>query len=312
MASLTFLQQRTDLASMTGMSASDAAQKALIDRAINEAIKEIHSKADWPWTLDRQVVQTVADKTDGTVDVAAGGTAVSGASTAFASADVGKYIQFEDSNDWYKITAVSSTTSLTIEKPYAGTSALDDATYKIRQFYYSLDSTAEKILSVIQADSPRKVCAVDFRDFDRKRPFGESTGNPYLYFLFGRDSSDNLRFGLYPYADSIINLEIRYKKKPAVLSADTDTPDSPERYDNVIFYTALKRLLLKSSLKADGTRDLSAFIAAKNEAKELLAQMMAEAMGDQDDETVVVDSIESRVNHGPSIWLPEQFDSRGR
>ena len=312
MASLTLANHRTDLASMTGLSATETAQKALIDRAVNEAIKEIHAKADWPWTLDRQVVQTVIDKDDGTVDLASGGTAVSGTDTAFTSADVGKFMQFEDSTDWYRITAVTDSENLTIEKPFAGTAALDDATYIIRQFYYSLDSTAEKILSITEADSPRKVMAVDFRDFDRKRPFGDATGNAYLYALFGRDSSDNLRFLVYPYADAVYNLEVKYKKKPATLSDDADVPDSPERYDNVIYYHALKRLLFKSSLKQDGSRDMSAVIAAKAEAKELLAQMLQEAVGDQDDETVVIDSIESPMTPGPGIRLPEQFDRRGR
>ncbi len=312
MASLTLANYRTDLASVTGLSATDATQQALLDRAVNEAIKEIHGKRDWPWTLDRQIVQTVADIDDGTVDVAAGATAVAGTSTAFTSSDVGKFIQFEDSNDWYKITAVTDATNLTIEMPYTGTSALDDGTYLIRQFYYSLDSNAEKILNVKQAQSPRRVVSMHFRDFDRKMPFADGTGNAYLYVLFGRDSSDNIRFMPYPYADAAYNLEVRYKKKPALLSAATDTADSPERYDNVIYYHALKRLLFKTSIKADGSRDLSAFIAAKTEAKELLAQMVSEAEDDADDETVVIESCEAPLNFGAPLYLPEQFDARGR
>jgi hypothetical protein len=65
---------------------------------------------------------SAADYTTGTITtLAAAGTAVTGTGTTWTSAMIGRFIRITDEGNWYKITAVGSTTTLTIEKPFQGT-----------------------------------------------------------------------------------------------------------------------------------------------------------------------------------------------
>ena len=80
----------------------DSNSTTLANGWVNQTIQDLHSRHDWFWTLDRAIVQTVVDKTAGTVSVSASGTSVNGSSTEFDSGDIGSFIQFQDSNDWSK------------------------------------------------------------------------------------------------------------------------------------------------------------------------------------------------------------------
>jgi len=225
-----FSTQQAEVASHVRLGTSDTNLATLIKRWLNQAGKEIWARADWNFSLDRQVVQTVADKTDGTVSVSSGGQTVTGSSTAFTSLDVGKFIQFESTHDWYKITAVASTTSLTIESPYTDTSALSAGDYTIRKFFYSMGSTCEKILTARQSISPSFLHVCHFREMDIFRPDPTTTGSPIVMAVFGLDSSNNIQFTPWPWPDAVENLEIRFKKNYVDLSADSDVSLIPEKW----------------------------------------------------------------------------------
>lgn len=85
---------------------------------------------------------SIADYTTGSiVSVAAGGTAVVGSGTTWTAKMAGRYIRFTDSDtantgdgEWYEISAVGSTTTLTLAKPYLGTAiSAGSAAYAIGQ-----------------------------------------------------------------------------------------------------------------------------------------------------------------------------------
>ena len=155
-------------------------------------------------------MQTVIDITTGTVSLSASGQTVTGSSTAFTSADIGKYIQFSSSDDWYKVTAVASTDSLTIESPYVGTSALSGGTYILRKMLYSTSSSVEKILSMRPSVTPRKLTLVPFRQFDIFKPSPSTSSTPELYVPWGYDSSSLWTFSFYPVPSEALNLDIRF------------------------------------------------------------------------------------------------------
>ena len=146
-----------EVASQLNLNGSQTKVKTIIKRWINLSQQEMFGVDDFPWTWDREVVQTVIDKTAGTVSINAGATGVTGVSTAFGSSDVGSFIQFSSTDDWYKITAVASATSLTIEKAYVGTTNLSAGTYTIRKFFYTLSANADRLLSGKQAVTPIKL-----------------------------------------------------------------------------------------------------------------------------------------------------------
>ena len=60
------------------------------------------------------------DATDGTVTVANDATTVTGSGTTFVAGMVGRWFQATDDGDWYRISAFSTTTSITLEDSFVG------------------------------------------------------------------------------------------------------------------------------------------------------------------------------------------------
>jgi len=234
MSDIAYLEMQQEVAQMCKMSLDDATQLAQVKRWLNISQEDINSRATWPWLESREIVQTVADKTTGTVSVAAGGTTVTGSGTSFISTDVGSFIQFSSSDDWYKITAVASTISLTIEKAYVGSTALSAGTYTIRKVYYSLSSSVDKVLTIRQATTPIKMSTFSYRMFDLYIPDIASTGSPEACIMFGMDSSRNWQFFLHPIPDEVLNLEVRTRLRSTDMSADADYSNIPAKWAKTV------------------------------------------------------------------------------
>jgi len=83
------------------------------------------------------------DYTTGTITTLAnGGVAVTGSSTTFTAAMAGRYFKINASPAWIKIASFGSTTTLTLDKPYSGTSiAAGTSTFTIGEMPRTPEST---------------------------------------------------------------------------------------------------------------------------------------------------------------------------
>ena len=226
-----------------------AANLTLVKRWINRAQQYIAGCHDWSWLEEREIVQTAADKTQdspasSSVAVTSGGTTVTGTATDFATTDIGRYIQFPSTNDdWYKITARASTTSITIEAGFTGTADITGANYKIRSFYYALSSSVDRVVSVKQARTPITLSAMNPITLDRWGPFYAETGtDPRLYACWAKDAANggNWVIQFFPWPSVKINMEVRYYAVPADLSANGDTGRIPQKLrDSLLVETAI-------------------------------------------------------------------------
>lgn len=298
---LTFATIKSEIGSQIRLDSSQPANDTLLTRWANEAIQKLHSKFDWPWYIDREIVQTVADKTSGTVSVSAGGTTVTGSSTAFASVDVGKYIQFSTSDEWYKITAVGSATSLTIEAAYVETSALSGGTYTIRQLFYKASTTADKILSARQFQSPRKLTAVHYLSFDQFHPNPESTSKGEIYLPWAIDSGGQINFTVYPSADEIYNIELRVKLK----ATENDVSRIPEKWRHTILTGGLVPAYAYVAKDSTDVRTIRQDAKFEKEVVDMISECSPN--GDTMD---IIQNRESRIGIGHLIRLPEEYDTR--
>jgi hypothetical protein len=278
------------------MDAAVAEDLALGEGWMNDTIQDVHGRHDWYWAEDRCIVQTVIDKTAGTVSVGASGTAVTGSSTAFDATDVGKFIQFEGSDDWYKITAVASATACTIEGGYNGTSALSAGDYVIRKIFYSMPSTAEKILSVKQAQIPRKVVCIHHKDFDTYLAFSDDTGKASLFCVYGLDSSNNVQFSIQPHADIAYNLEMKFKKK-----ATEDSLEAiPEKWRHVYMEGARFRALSHQAL-SNPQLDKSLIDRSERRYEQGVIKMIADASPESDYSPVLANRDVQNTLPGPHL-----------
>src|SRR3990167_912556 len=100
----TFSTLYTELADRLNLDSTVSANATRLKRWLNFVQNDIASRYPFEWLFARTFIQTVADKTAGTVAVSNGGTSVVGTSTAFAAGDKRSFIQLEGDTNWYEVT----------------------------------------------------------------------------------------------------------------------------------------------------------------------------------------------------------------
>lgn len=109
-------------------------------RVVNQSYQQdVTSYFEWDYLRRESFISLIAEHTTGNVDVAAGGTSVTGGTTspAFTSAMTGRKFKFDANDEIYTFTFVSATSG-TISPAFTGTAAITDGTYKIFQDTYDL------------------------------------------------------------------------------------------------------------------------------------------------------------------------------
>jgi hypothetical protein len=159
-----------------------------VELAINNYYFELWSKNLWwfarrPFTFD-----TVAPYTTGTITVTEDSATVTGSGTAFTSAMIGRKLVVSGDNNSYEIKSVGSTTSLTLETVYKGTTG-GSKTYGIYKSVYRMDDRCFKVLWIKQNYRPG-VLKEDFeRETDRIRATPYEVGDPLRYCQRGQTTS---------------------------------------------------------------------------------------------------------------------------
>lgn len=237
-SSLSFLTAQQEVAGQLGLDYTDTNTLTRLKRWINLAYKDISGYCTWNWLRDRESVTMEVDITTGTVSVAAAGTTIT-FSSAPAATQAGKYIQFEGSDDWYKITAhTAAAATATISPGYIQTDALVAGTYIMRKMYYSLSSSVEYVESCRQATTNQKVEVVNARDYDDLGFPTDTASSVSAIVFWGADSSGNYTFTPFPIPSAVHLLEFRIIKAITELSGNTDTGIFPARFDAILLNRA--------------------------------------------------------------------------
>jgi hypothetical protein len=236
MANLTFANLQDEVYTHSGLDSSDSTNQTNVSRWLNYVQQDICSRWPWPFMESRESIVTVPDYTTGTVSVTSGSTTVNGTLTVFTTTMAAGqyYIQFDGSNDWYKIATRVSDLQITIENGYAGTSDLTDSTFIVRKFFYSLSSACDRIVDIRNWNTPLKLTNVDPRTLDDLRPNPQSTNSSYGYLCWGYDSSGNVQVSPYPFPSDARLLELRTIKRPT-----DDAISIPNKYAHLIAFGAI-------------------------------------------------------------------------
>lgn len=235
----TFLVQQQELADRLNIDQTVTANGTRLKRWLNFIQQDIVSRYAFSWLFKRAYVQTIVDKTAGTVAITNGAAAVTGTGTAFAAIDVRSFIEFEGDTNWYEVTARSSATGITIGNNFQG-ATLTDGTYTLRTVYYDLPSDLFSIYTVRQSKTPTKLTNLGIWTLDAYEPSISTVGVPTGYYLF-RNSPDvaataskQRQVAFFPSPDDEYNIEFRYMKSLADLSADGDISEIPVPYHAVM------------------------------------------------------------------------------
>lgn len=205
-----------------------------LKRWLNMAQQYICGKRLWPFMLAEEIVQTVTDVTTGSLSVDAGASAVTFATNPVGSY-VGRYIQLQTTQDWYKITAhVSNSITAFISPAYVGTSNAAFISYKVRKLLYTTTTPLIQILDMKQLVSPMQLISQAPSGTDFFLPLYYDVGATSAYVMSSPSSTGGLQFSFMQSPDAVMNIMIRGIRALADLSATSDESIIPSPWHDAM------------------------------------------------------------------------------
>lgn len=212
----------------------------LAEQFIRDRYRRILERKDWSALRREAEFQLNDEKTTGTVAVTRGSTTVTGTSTTFAASDVGRQFKTGTDAPVYTITAVASTTSMTLDRAYGGTTATG-ATFRIFDGYVTAPTDFLRFLTITNPETgyrlPHWVTAEEINAMDPQRT---SFGEPYIVadrlynIATAGDSNPMPQFEIWPYTSTALTLYYTYIKRGDDLVDDNDVPIWPLRSDVIV------------------------------------------------------------------------------
>lgn len=195
----------------------------LAQEYIKYAYRKALNACEWGATR-RQAEWTIpASYTTGTVTVTQDSTTVTGSGTTWTTASHGG-LQFKVGNGpYYTVSLVNSTTSLTLDRAYAGTTS-SGAAYSISRVYVTPSSDFKSVVGVLDPENRWKLWLGYSQEFaDARDPQRSRTGPP-THLLSGTYNDSGVpRFELWPRPTASGYLTYKYYRNTPDLSDDTDT-----------------------------------------------------------------------------------------
>lgn len=194
---------------------------------INTAYSRILTKTNWSGLRAEGEFVIPATYNTGTVTVTQNSTAIVGNGTTWTSAMIGRQLIVGAIGPFYTITDVPSTTSITLDRVYGGTSGATLA-YDVLQVYLSAPTDFLQLQAVLdRANNWRlhtRYLQENLDTWDSKRSV---SGTPTILATAPFSSSGGVRFEIWPRITSGKTYSYRYVKKPLPLTNPTDTPIWP-------------------------------------------------------------------------------------
>jgi hypothetical protein len=195
--------------------------RPIVKQCINDAYQDLYRK--WQWAAFEQsfTLPLSSEYTTGHVGISIGSRVVTGVSTVWTSAMVGRNIRLNGEDEYYKVGSIASTTSLLLDRNYVGDGStnLTAKDYSIFQNVYTLNSQVREILNMSCSD---RLTERPTEFFDRSDPTRTSFGEPQYFSSLGRTSS-GVKVELWPVPDTTYVLRYRARVAPLSLSDNDDS-----------------------------------------------------------------------------------------
>lgn len=239
-----FITQQQELAAQLGVDYTATNMTTLLKRWLNTSQRMILGAFDWPFLRSSNplVIQTVPDITTGTISTTANSLTITFSSAPTVSV-AGRFVQTSSSNDWYRIashTALSATATLDATSP--AIYALTAGAYTVRKFYYSTSTNVDRILQIRQSITPYQLEEYTPERFSAVFANPLATGNPLMYMMSGKDTSDIWQFFLWPSPNTVVNLYVDYLQMVTDLSANADVSIIPSKWHTTVMLEGAKVL----------------------------------------------------------------------
>lgn len=158
-------------------------QDALIKDGIQMGLDRA-TMADLPYLMSDSFITTVAPYETGTVTATNNSKTITGSGTTFTSAMVGRKIRIGSENSYYRIAAFVSTTEITLEVVYQGTTGSAN-TYSIFKDEYRLPADLDVYKVLRQIENSLALVGLENSAFDIYQPTPQNEGSPNFEILAG-------------------------------------------------------------------------------------------------------------------------------
>ncbi len=158
-------------------------QRALVKDAIQWGLDELTSH-DLDYLLTDGVFTTIAPYTTGTVSATNGSKTVTGSGTTFTSAMVNRKIRIDNQSEYYRIAAFVSTTEVTLETTYEGTT-VSDKTFSIYKDEYRLAPDVDVYRFMRDVENNTTLISLDKNRLDFLHPSQQGEGTPLFEVFVG-------------------------------------------------------------------------------------------------------------------------------
>lgn len=211
---------------------------------IEDAIRDIHAHARWPWDRDALTFTTRGAIVDATATWTVGTTSVvldtgNVASQSLANEYLNGLIKLNGANV-YEISAWDqATATLTLDSEIIDASGTA-AGAQIVQDMITLPSSVESVIDVIDYLFPRTLRKKTGHTRQRfwPDPFVAIGGLPFEWWIRGVDSAGDVRMVLYPPPSEDRTYQLEFWKRPSFPASDADEIESvtgiPERFHPVL------------------------------------------------------------------------------
>lgn len=178
-------------------------------------------------------------KIAGTVTMTRDSATVTGSGTAFAASDVGRQFQVGNKAPTYSVSAVASSTSLTLDRVYGGDTVGAGLTYRILDAYVTCPADFQSFIAVYDPKQNWRLRHFVTQDeIGRLDPARTSAGTPWALVDRRRSTltatSGRAQYEMWPYSTSKRNYNYFYRQVSADLVNDSDTVIQAVRGDAVV------------------------------------------------------------------------------
>jgi len=204
------------------------ADPELVNQWMQYRYASVLERAPWPFLIKEATFNTVGEVTAGTVTLTLNsGTVTETTSNAngWSSALTGRYFRRDGDNEFYEISGFDNLNpdTLTLERVYEGSSGTVLG-YSIFQRLYAVEATdVREIIWMSRIDVPEPLDKVGQSEIDYIFPNRTTLGNPEVWAPAGRDSSNLLRFELYPIPDEAHGILYHYIQSAPSLADGSST-----------------------------------------------------------------------------------------
>lgn len=163
--------------------ANVTAQRALIKDAIQTCLYRA-TAIDLPYLMTDGSITTVAPYSTGTASITNGSSSVTGTTTVWTAAMVGRKVRFGSDTAWYRIATRTSNTAITLENVYQGTTNTT-ATYEIYKDEYKLPTDMDVFKVMRQIENGLALTDIENTAFDMTLPVPSAKGDPGYSIVAG-------------------------------------------------------------------------------------------------------------------------------